>query len=127
MKKIIIFTLLATLLFAVGCEKEKAKCGCESETIREIHQYEGEIFYKDSDIDDYYNQHFWITIGEGGFFTHFIICNESFLNDEFDDLKSTDEPIDIKFSGYEKEVCNRPVNIANISYKKIELTSIEKL
>jgi len=82
-------------------------------------------------LDDYCNDHFWIGISpENCLYCKdiMIVCNESFLNGQFDYLKNDiNEPAQINFSGEIKKICKRVANIPEYSYYRVVLTSIEKL
>lgn len=132
---LLILTLLTVLL---GCEKkntaETPDCGCESETqttIPESANWVGRISYKtqsDDPMDTYYNNHFWVTVEQGGMYGHLIVCNRDILKSDFDELISdTKKEIEVMFSGHEKEVCEKRFNPATISHSRITLTSIERL
>ncbi len=130
MKKFIFFSAIVLLIFAtVGCDEEET-----SVTTDQI-SGNGKIGYLNSknlngEFHKHYSNHFWITVGVGGCYTHLIVCNEDFLDNKFDYLKSTEETVKIKFSGEIKELSETPPpprGPANVIYALIELTSIEKL
>ena len=130
---LLILTLLTVLL---GCEKkntaETPDCGCESETqttIPESANLVGRISYKaQNEPDSFYDNHFWVTVGQGAVYRHMIVCNRDILKSDFDELISdTKKEIEVMFSGHEKEVCEKRFNPATISHSRIILTSIERL
>ncbi len=129
MKKQLPLIYLFLIFLFIGCNNEDMPtCGCDSKiqtTIPESANLIGQISYKTQidPLDDYYNNTFWI-----GYNNHrMIICNEDFLNDEFDDLKISGETAEVQFSGYLKEVCKRKIDIAEVTYQRIILTSIQRL
>lgn len=111
-------------------------CGCESETLRTIPKSAnliGRIVYKTQidPNDNYYNDYFWITYIEQNCFNcihHMIICNEEILGSNFNDLFDLGEVefIEVKFSGHLKEICIKKIDIADVTYERIVLTSIER-
>jgi len=141
MKKLFTLLMISLTLVLNSCDKDDDSpkdCGCNSETIEEITVLEEDnlvatISYKiQLDTGDtHYNDKFWIGVSFENCPTCIdvmIVCNENFLNGEFDYLKTnTDEFAQIHFSGNIKKICNRPPNVADYSYYRIVLTSIEKL
>lgn len=139
MKNTILFALFVALSI-YGCSKEDTipDCGCGSETqsvIPESANLIGRISYKRQiDIDpddDYYNDTYWITYlvpGCSNCVSHMIVCNEDFLKTEFEDLLNLPqgEYVEVKFSGELKEVCQKRFDLADIIYKRILLTSIQR-
>ncbi len=130
--------LMATgILFFAQCKKDKnIDCGCSGEITRIIsdtNQLVGKISYKkqlDAN-DNFYNNTYWIGYTDSAFCSicsvSFILCNEDILSSELKQLKNyPDSSIDIKYSGYVKELCQRPFDISEHSYYHIFLTKIEK-
>ena len=123
------------LLFLVisSCSKDDKNCGCESETsqtVSESDKMKGEIAFKYQidPNDNYYNDKFWINFTPTDCSScdiRAIICNEDILDEEISKLKETEGILSIQFSGFLKEICTRKNDIAEISYKRIVLTSIE--
>lgn len=142
MKKLLPFILIILIFANTSCnnddDDEPSDCGCNSETIEEITVIDEDnlvatIGYKTQldPSDDYYVDHFWIGISpENCSYCKdiMIVCNESFLNGQFDYLKDDiNERAPINFSGNIKKICKRLTNVADYSYYRIVLTSIEKL
>lgn len=110
-------------------------CGCESEartTIPESANLVGRLAFKSNNsIDSYYKNHYWITYIEqncSNCVHHMIICNDEILGLEFDDVTSLPqgEFVEVKFSGLLKEICEKRFDLADITYERITLTSIER-
>ncbi len=151
MKRIIYLSAIALLMLTtVSCDKEKKTieepycicdsetaqpyCVCKSEKTKDINQVGtiSYINYKDTDGEffKYYDNTFCITVQEGSCYTHLIVCNKCFLDERFNDLKSTNKSLKIKFTAERKELSKTPAtpkNPANITYGIIVLTSIEIL
>jgi len=136
------FTIISCLgitLFFTGCKDDDdtpPDCGCESETqtiIPESANLIGRLSFKANDsVDPYYTNHYWITYLDqncSNCVHHMIICNEEMLGNQFDDVDNLQkgEFVDIKFSGYLKEICQKRFDLADITYNRITLTSIERL
>jgi hypothetical protein len=145
--------ILLISLFAVSCGSEESPldCGCNSPTVNTIPnekldnipievQKMGVIFFKDDEIPDpfvpeeKFNNRFWIFQGSEGCYNcqrKFIVCNESFIGSEFDNLKQdkNSDSIAIKFTGDLKIMCGKELTIApaDFFYREIVLTSIEKM
>ncbi len=125
MKKKVLFSAVALLIFViVGCsEKITADCGCESYAIDQI-SGNGKIGYLDQkelkgEFHKHYSNHSWITVETGGGYTHLIVCNEDFLDNKFDYLKSTEKTVKVKFSTEIKELCKTPslpIGPVNVAY-----------
>lgn len=102
----LISLLLIIVVFFSSCSSDDTPpdCGCKSETnytITESDSLIGEMYYK-SENSTYYNNLYWIVFSEGGYSnsaSHMIVCNEYFLNNEFDDIKNSGETVEVKFSG----------------------------
>ncbi|MBI9062219.1 MAG: hypothetical protein JEZ14_09530 [Marinilabiliaceae bacterium] len=133
--KIALMLLLPVLLVA-GCEKEEQQlCGCESETIYTIPKdacLYGQMTYKVQldPNDNFYNKKFWISYIDNNCKTcihTFIVCNESYLPNGLLMLANSKESKAIRFSGYIKEICNQKFDVADKTYERIILTSIEML
>ncbi len=110
-------------------------CGCESETLTTIPESTNLIgrlaFKSNNSIDSYYVDHYWITYIElncSNCVRHMIICNNEMLGDQFQDVigLSQGEYIEVKFSGHLKEICEKRFDLADITYERIILTSIER-
>ena len=90
----------------------------------------GQISYKEqTSTNSYYTDKYWITTtipGCANCVHHLIICNESILTDNIINSLDIQEPLNIKFSGGLKEICDKRFDIADISYSRITLTKIEK-
>lgn len=134
--KIFSFVLLVTLL-TISCKKEEPTCGCDSDTLTTIPDSAkliGRLSYK-KPIDligsNYYVNHYWITYVYPDCSTcvrHMILCNDDILGNDFNDVQNLPqgEFVEIKFAGHLKEVCEKKFDIANITYERIVLTSIER-
>ena len=59
---------------------------------------------------------------------HMIICNEEILGNQFEDVVNLPpgEFVEVKFSGDLKEICQKKFDLADITYERITLTSIER-
>lgn len=109
-------------------------CGCESETrttIPESANLIGTIGYKTQihPLDNYYNNTFWIGYTEqncSNCMHKMIVCNEDILGNEFDDIIESGESVEVKFSGHLKIICEKKFDLADITYERITLTSIER-
>ncbi|WP_445956399.1 hypothetical protein [Yeosuana sp.] len=130
--------MLSTISCKNGDDDIVADCGCESDTqtiIPESANVIGRISFKrqieiDTN-DDYYNNTYWITYlvpGCSNCVSHMIVCNEDYLKTEFKDLLDLPqgEYVEVKFSGELKEVCQKRFDLADIVYKRILLTSIQR-
>ncbi len=144
MKKIskIIRVALITLcylgftLFINSCKDDNTppNCGCESETrttIPESANLIGRIAYKTQidPLDNYYNNTFWIGYTEqncSNCIHKMIVCNDDILGNEFDDIIESGENVEVKFSGDLKVICEKKFDLADITYERITLTSIER-
>ncbi len=146
------FTVICCLGFTLlfnGCKDNDTPpdCGCESETLATIpneeiqevpieEQKSGLLYYKhpeniDEFLDDeQYNNRFWIFQGTEGCYNcqrHFIVCNESFLDTEYDYLKTVYDSIPIRFTGSLKLPCSEPfIAPGDYFYAEIKLNSIEQ-
>jgi hypothetical protein len=140
MKKLFTLLMISLTFVLNSCNKdddEPSDCGCNSETLEEIivadeDNLNATISYLGSDpLYPYYNDHFWIGLSYPdcvNCLDVMIVCNEGFLNGEFDYLKNdSHEQAQIVFTGKIKKICNRPSSVADYSYYRIVLTSIEKL
>ncbi|GGG36091.1 hypothetical protein GCM10010976_04740 [Bizionia arctica] len=125
--------MLIGILF-ISCDKnddEPSDCGCNSETnytITETDSLIGKIYYRSQNST--YNNLYSIIYKEVQYSnssTFMIVCNEDFLNNEFEDIKNSGESVEVKFSGDLKSICEKPNGPADISYYRIILTSIERL
>jgi len=148
--KNMIFILLTVFAFSCKENDKNPTCGCSSETINTIPNEEldnvpieeqkiGVILFKDDQIQDPYvkeeefNNRFWIFQGSEGCYNcqrKLIVCNESLLGEEFDNLKlaNSSDSIAVKFSGELKLPCAEPrVVPGDFFYAEIVLTSIEKM
>jgi hypothetical protein len=128
---LIYLSIIIFILFS-ACEDEDdtpKDCGCSSETnytITETDSLIGEIYFRSS---TYYSNLYSIVYKEEGYSnssTHMIVCNEDFLNNEFEDIKNSGGSVEVKFSGDLKSICEKPNGPADISYYRIILTSIER-
>lgn len=128
---------LGLTLFMNSCidDDTPANCGCESETLTTIPESANLIgrlaFKSNNSIDPYYKNHYWITYIEqncSNCIHHMIICNDEILGVEFEEITSLSqgEFIEVKFSGNLKEICERRYDLADITYERITLTSIEQ-
>ena len=157
-------TILILFIFLAFSCKEDAEtplepptCSCggptwmsiPNEDIKEVpteEQKSGVIFFKDDEIveryvpDDRWEQKFWIFQGTEGCYNcqrKFIVCNEGFLNTEFDFLKekNNSDSIPVIFTGNLMTPCDPDYNSddpvfvapADFFYAEIVLTSIEKM
>lgn len=139
-KTLVVFNIiccLAVTLFFNSCNKDDTPpdCGCNSETSHTITESDnliGEMYYKtqsDNPLDIYYNNLFKIIYTEencSNCIHSMIVCNEDFMNNEFDYIKSSGEIVEVKFSGHLKSVCDRRNNPADYTFNRIILTSIEQ-
>ncbi len=145
------------LLIASSCQEETEPqnnepptCGCGGPTEFTVPsdiypnvpfevQTSGVIFFKDKDIferyvpDDRWEQKFWIFQITDGCIScrrNFIICNDQFLNTEFDFLKAENnsDSVPIIFKGNIMIPCAEDAFIGRSDdfYREIELTFIEK-
>lgn len=143
---------LGLILFMNSCKEDDTPpdCGCESETLDTVpsdnfpevpieEQTSGLLFYKTSEnidefydfyVDGYYDNRFWIFQGVegcGNCRRHYIICSEELLGSEYDFLKTSNDSIEISFTGNRKRLCEGPIVLpADILYSEIKLTSIEQ-
>lgn len=134
MKKLFNLLMISLALVLNSCDKDDDSpkdCGCNSETnyaITESDSLIGEMYYK-SQSGTYYNNLYWIVFSEddcSNCASHMIVCNEDFLNNEFEDIKNSGEIVQVKFSGNLKSVCDKRNNPAGISTNRIILTTIER-
>jgi len=133
MKKLLF--LFATALTLSNCSKDekKADCGCDSEirrTIPESMNLIGQISYKKQldPNDNYYNDKFWIGYSEPNCINcshKMIVCNEEILNEQILNLKTNGQTLNVKFSGYLKEICKKKIDAADVTYENIVITKIE--
>ena len=130
----IIFLSIIIFILISACEDEDdtpKDCGCTSETnytIPESDSWIGEMYYSPQ-TSTYYNNLYWIVFKEeesSNSAIHMIVCNEYFLNNEFEDIKNSGETVEVKFSGNLKSVCDKTTGPADNSYNRIVLTSIER-
>lgn len=126
------FFLFISFVFLQSCstDENSPDCGCDSPSISTISKdapVTGKITYKRQmhPDDTFYNERFWIGFNEGA--TKLIICNEDFLKGSFDNLKESDNQINVQFSGEIKELCNKKNDIANFVFKHLTITSIKRL
>ena len=138
-KKVVIILIycFGITLLSNSCKSDNddsLTCGCNSETnytITESENLIGEMFYKtqsDNPLDTYYNNFFWIVYSEencSNCIHHMIVCNESYLNNEFDYLKNSGEVVEVKISGELKSVCDNRNNPADYTFNRIIITSLE--
>lgn len=126
---------LGFTLFINSCNDDDTPpdCGCESEiqsTISESVNLVGKMFYKTQDDprDTYYNNHFWIVYPPDESYVHskIIVCNEDISGNEFDGIIESGERVEVKFSGYRKEVCEKAFAPSIYNYERIVLTSIQR-
>lgn len=119
-----------------SCKDEDTppSCGCESETrttIPESANLIGRIAYKTQidPLDNYYNNTFWIGYTEqncSNCIHKMIVCNEDILGNEFEDIIESGENVEVKFSGHLKVICEKKFDLADFTYERITLTSIER-
>ena len=127
---------LGLTLFIYSCKNDDTppNCGCESETrttIPESANLIGRIAYKTQidPLDNYYNNTFWIGYTEqncSNCIHKMIVCNEDILGNEFDDIIESGENVEVKFSGDLKVICEKKFDLADITYERITLISIER-
>ena len=126
------------LVILASCSNDsQPDCGCDSpilSTITEADSLTGQMFYKkELENDSYYINKFWIQYAEpncGNCVHSVIICNDTILGNEFDDLKSkpAGETINVSFSGDIKSVCKLPnAWLADETFRRVTLTSIKRL
>jgi hypothetical protein len=147
LKKTISYLFFFTILIFSSCNKDDTKpnCGCDSDTLGSVpsenfpevpieEQKSGILFYKTSEKvdgfydDEQYNNRFWIFQGTEGCYNckrNFIVCNESLLGTEYNYLKSSNDSIEVKFTGSLKSLCIIKHVLADYYYAEISLTSIE--
>ncbi|MCK9450877.1 MAG: hypothetical protein M0Q90_04250 [Bacteroidales bacterium] len=135
MKKLLLLITLFTLF--VACKKEtnkKDECGCNGiiqYTIPDAEPLYGSLSYKiqlDS-LDDFYNNKFWFgyTVPNCINCVHaYILCNEDFLSDTLKSKLVSGEIIQVKFSGYVTETCQKTFAPADYTYNRLILTKIEE-
>jgi hypothetical protein len=91
----------------------------------------GQINYKEqTQTNSYYTNKYWITHVEPDCpicVHHMIVCNESLITDDIIYLLKSQELVNVKFSGHLKEVCEKRIDIASITYQRIVLTKIEEV
>lgn len=138
MKKLFTLLMISLTLVLNSCDKDDDSpkdCGCNSETnytITETDSLIGEMFYKkqtDNPLDTYYNNLYWIkyTLDDcSNCINSMIVCNEEFLNNEFEDIITSGEIVEVIFSGELKSVCDKGNNPADYTFNRIILTSIER-
>ncbi|GGH40640.1 hypothetical protein IA57_02310 [Mangrovimonas yunxiaonensis] len=146
MKKYLIISLLSLFFVFVSCNNDDdtpPTCGCDSKTINDVSVAEvdnlvatigyrhNEEFYSAYDVE--YNNHFMIVVRTSepsNLIWIIVVCNEDFLNNEFDYLKEETyegERPQIAFSGKLKKICYIPPSNASYSFDLVKLTSIEAL
>jgi len=135
----VICYLSITALTLISCKNNDdtpPDCGCGSETrttIPESANLVGRIVFKTQNYstDTYYNNHYWITYIEktcSNCIHRMIICNEDILGNDFVDLLNLPqgEYVEVNFSGFLKEICQKRFAPADVTFERIILTSIER-
>jgi len=132
--KTIFYLSFALFLTFISCkEGTLPDCGCNSETITTIPENPitiGQIsFKKQIDVNDiYYTEKYWIGFVEpncSNCIHHMIVCNENFIPNEIKTLINSNRILNIKFSGYLKDICEKKFDLADVTYQRITLTKIE--
>lgn len=127
-----LFTLV--LILTNSCKDDTLPdCGCNSETITTIPENSntiGQISFKEQlNVNDtYYTDKYWIGFVEpncSNCIHHMIVCNDNFIPNEIKNLINSNGIVNIKFSGYLKDICKKQFDVADVTYQRITLTKIE--